>query len=485
MERIIRTKNKVTVILLSILALGSVACKKVLDVPLPSNLILVQNAYSDDGTAIAAVTSIYTQMTKHTNFEWGGVTANTSIYADDVQRLSSGITSNNFYIANLTSAGSDARLMMSEAYSTVLYANTSIEQLSASTTLSTQVKKQLLGECYFARAYTYFYIVNYWGSAAAMPLTSVLTASQVSPSVPSDKIYAQIIADLKLAQANLTNAYPVTDKGRPNLQAANALLARVYLYTGKYADAITQANAVVSSALYALPSPAVNFLKNSSETIWCLQGQASPTLNPTPDALLYFPTSAYVPPSNTLTPSLLASFEPGDLRYTNWVYSIAVSAVYGSPIKNNYYTPGKYKQPTATSTSAATENYVLLREAEMYLVLAEAYYKTNDLPDAIANLNVVRTRAGLANLSTTLTSDQCRAAIEQENRVEFFAEQGHRFFDLKRWPGVSGGKWRSDEVLPITKAGVPNFSWATYKNYFPIADIDLLADKNLIQNPGY
>jgi hypothetical protein len=84
-----------------------------------------------------------------------------------------------------------------------------------------------------------------------------------------------------------------------------------------------------------------------------------------------------------------------------------------------------------------------------------------------------------------LTTDQCRAAIEQENRVEYFAEQGHRFFDLKRWPGISGGKWRSDEVLPVSKAGVPNFTWASYKNYFPIPDPDLLSDKNLIQNPGY
>jgi len=486
MKRTIRIKNKVIGLLLGLSALCIVSCKKALEVPLPSNLILVQNAYNDDGTAIAAVSSMYTQMTKHTNFEWGGITANTSLYGDDIQRASSGVTTNNYYIANLTAAGSDVKFMMSEAYSTILYTNTNIEQLTASTSLSPQIKKELLGECYFARAYTYFYIVNYWGSAAAMPLTSELTISQVSPSTSADKIYAQIVADLKLAQANLTNAYPVTDKGRPNLQAANALLARVYLYTGKYADAITQASAVVNSGLYTpLPSPAVSFLKTSNETIWCLQGQASPSLNPTPDAYLFFPSNSYVPPTFTLTSSLLASFEPGDLRYTNWVYTVAVSAVIGSPVKTNYYVPGKYKQPTASSISSATENYVLLRAAEMYLVLAEAYYKTGDLPNAIANLNVVRARAGLANLSSTLTTDQCRAAIEQENRVEYFAEQGHRFFDLKRWPGISGGKWRSDEVLPVSKAGVPNFAWASYKNYFPIPDPDLLSDKNLIQNPGY
>jgi hypothetical protein len=461
--------------------LSAVACKKVLNVPLPANVVLVNNAYLDDGTATAAVQSMYSQMIQHNNFEWGGITINSSMYADDIDTY----RANNFYLANVLSVGSESPSMMSEAYRTVLYANTSIQELLASTSLTLATRQELLGECYFVRAYTYFYIVNYWGSAAALELKTDVATTQVAPSTAASKIYDQIIADLKIAQSDLTNTYPASDKGRPNVQAANALLARVYLYTGKYTDAITQASAVVNSGLYTpLPSTSSNFLISSSETIWSLQAQLiGGQLTPTPDGYQFISTNTFSEPVYVISSNLLAAFEPGDLRLTNWVMAVPTS--FGGGPVTTYYVPGKYKQHLAASRASVTENYVMLRAAEMYLILAEAYYKKNDIPNAASNLNVVRARAGLAGLPTTMTADQCRAAIEQENRVEFFAEQGHRFLDLKRWPGIAGGKQRSDEVLPVTKAAVTGFNWSNYKNLFPIGYQDLLTDKNLVQNPGY
>ncbi len=41
---------------------------------------------------------------------------------------------------------------------------------------------------------------------------------------------------------------------------------------------------------------------------------------------------------------------------------------------------------------------------------------------------------GYKVLPTISTQTQVMAAIEQERRIEFFAEWGHRWFDLKRWP---------------------------------------------------
>lgn len=484
MKIILQILKKAQITIFCTFVLCWCGCKKVLDVPLPANVVLVSSAFNDDGTATAAVLSMYSQMVQHNSFEWGGITINTSLYADDIHTSGLSASTNPFYIAGLTSAGNDAQTMMANAYSTILYVNTSIGQLLTSNSLTPSVKQQLLGECYFVRAYTYFYIVNFWGNAAALQLSTDIKSTQLAPSTPTGTIYKQIIADLKLAQANLNNTYVTTDRGRPNLQAANALLARVYLYTGQYTDAITQANAVIGSGLYTpLPSPAVNFLIGSSETIWSLQGQViGGTVKPSPDGFAFNPTNTIVAPPYLLTASLQSAFEPGDLRFTNWVNAAAIGLT--TP-KTIYYVPGKYKQQSAANTAALKENYVMLRAAEMYMILAEAYYWNKDVPDAVTNLNIVRTRAGLPNLSASLTLDQCRAAIEQENRIEFFAEQGHRFLDLKRWPGIAGGKWRSDEVFPVTKAAVPTFTWATYKNLFPVADKDLQADKNLIQNPGY
>src|SRR5207245_162544 len=79
-----------------------------------------------------------------------------------------------------------------------------------------------------------------------------------------------------------------------------------------------------------------------------------------------------------------------------------------------------------------TEYYMMLRLAEQYLIRAEARAQQNNLAGSILDLNVIRTRAGLQNLSASLTQAQVLRAVEQERRIELFAELGHRWLDLKR-----------------------------------------------------
>ena len=74
-----------------------------------------------------------------------------------------------------------------------------------------------------------------------------------------------------------------------------------------------------------------------------------------------------------------------------------------------------------------------------------------------------------------LTSvDDVLLLIEGERQREFFAELGHRWFDLKRTN-------RIDDVL----SKVEWKKWESYKALFPIANAEILNNPYLTQNPGY
>jgi len=91
-------------------------------------------------------------------------------------------------------------------------------------------------------------------------------------------------------------------------------------------------------------------------------------------------------------------------------------------------------------------------------------------------LDIIRQRANLPPLSATLTGNSLLAAVQQEWRIEFFAEWGHRWLDLKRW----GNAVQVLSGIPY-KSGNIDASQLLY----PIPITEINADPNLTQNPGY
>jgi hypothetical protein len=488
METIMRKKNNHPKIwpglLLVIFGLSNFGCKKILDVPLPDNATTFQAAFKDTSSANATVRGIYVRMALNRDFEWGGITLNAGKSADELHIIAG---ADNFELNTLSSADQTPfdplRNIWTEAYVTIGQINACIEGLSASTGLNADQKRRLLGECYFDRAFSYFNLVNFYGSATALVLTTDTKTNLVAASSPEADIYRQIVADLQLAQQMMTTEYPTIDRARPNSLAATALLARTYLYMKLYSEAIAQATVVLNSGSYTpLPSLATAFLKTSNEAIWSLAAVTSSSLA-TPDGANFVPFFAFSTPTYELTPTLINSFESGDRRLTTWVGTV------NSPGGKHYAYPQKYRNNLFDRTGS--ENYILLRAAEQYLIRAEANCKMNNISAAVADLNVVRTRAftdpatGSAPpnmvLPINITAQACMAAVEQERRVELFAEWGHRWFDLKRWPGSSGNKsTRADEVLTLIKP-----AWRPESKLYPLSDVEIQLDHNLKQNPGY
>lgn len=116
---------------------------------------------------------------------------------------------------------------------------------------------------------------------------------------------------------------------------------------------------------------------------------------------------------------------------------------------------------------------MVLRLAEQYLIRAEARAQQNNLAGAAADLNAIRQRAGLEPLPDNLDKAAMLLAVEQERRIELFAEWGHRWFDLRR-------TGRSLAVLsPIKPDLTATDLW------YPIPLSAINTNPFLTQNEGY
>jgi starch-binding outer membrane protein, SusD/RagB family len=435
------------------------SCKKFVEIDTPRNFVSTDVMFIDSASASTAILGMYSLIMGKSitpGFGCGTVTLYASQSADELISFSSADPT--FYQNTLVPDNSSNRIMWTEAYSYIYQANICIEGLEKSTTIPAITKSQFLAEAKLVRAFLYFYLVNLYGD---VPFVTSSNWSQTygHGRTPVATIYETIINDLLVAQNDLPAKYPAAGKIRPVKQAATALLARVYLYTRQWDKAEAAANAVITSGMYpALPAPASAFLKNNDEAIW----QLAP-INTTYNTLEGYQLLPGSTPTYYFQTPLATAFEPGDLRYTNWVKSMVYQGV-------TYYYTYKYKVRTS---STVTENYTMLRLAEQYLIRAEALNNQKKVELAINDLNVIRQRAGLTPLPKTLTQDECTAAVEQERRVELFCEWGHRWLDLKR-------TGRADAVLsPIKPKWKPTAIW------WPIPLTERVADPSLGQNDGY
>jgi hypothetical protein len=299
--------------------------------------------------------------------------------------------------------------------------------------------------------------------------TTSFQSNAVLPRISVDSIYQQIISDLTDAQNSMSAAYGRSGKLRPNQYTATALLAKVYLYEQKWDSAIAASSRIIGSGNYSLV-PNLNgvFLANSNEAIW----QLLPVDNgyETPEGNTFIPGDTGIVPKYAISSYLLNAFEIGDQRRYSWVDSNIV-------LGTSYYYPYKYKLAyDGWPTGAPSEEYMVFRLGEQYLIRAEAEAENGDVFDAASDINLIRNRAGLQN-TTASNQSSMLAAIEHERQVELFCEWGNRWFDLKRTGMVSN-------VMPNVcqaKGGVWSANWVLYP--VPLGQIQL--DANLTQNVGY
>lgn len=456
-------------IAITLLILLQFSCNKAVEIDQPANSITTEGAFSSDATATAAVMGIYGNLINTDNvlkIGSGAVTLYAGLSSDELLRLS--LEGEVLQLRENSILKENAIVLSAlwlPAYFNIYQANTCIEGLEKSHTLTPAVKAQLLGECKFWRAFLYFYLTNFWGDVP-MPLTGSWEKTSLISRSKQSEVYSQIVADLKDAQELLKDdfSYSKNERIRANKNAATALLARVHLYMKNWADAEAQASVLIeNTATYALLTNLNSvFLKNSKEAILQLQpsNQAYPWAvveqQKIVEDIRYY-----------LSDELVNSFEGIDKRKAAWISTFDESGT-------TYSFPYKYKKSSGLEPGGSVpEYYMVLRLAEQYLIRAEARARQAKVTASQSDLNAVRTRAGLSN---TAANDEASLllAIEKERQRELFAEWAHRWFDLIRTN-------RANDVLSPIKGT----NWQPTDILYPIPFSEIQNNPMLSQNEGY
>lgn len=490
-----------------IVILMSTSCKKILEVTPPATSINSENVYLSDKTAIQVVTGFFTKLSldnasRDLVFP-GSIFVATGLSSDELLLYDKRDLVRNRYYSNSLSENDGTAWR--QYYNAIFRTNAAIEGLEKSQVLTSAVKRQLLGESKFIRAFCYFYLVNLYGD---VPLT-LGTDPEINRLLfrsPKDQVYFQIISDLKEAEnllsehhLNETLLNTTSERVRPTKWSAKALLARTYLYIKDFDNAESKSSEIIANTeLFNLLPVDQVFLKNSRETIWSLQPVRA-------DNNLGYNTGEgglfVLPPSGPnlsdtqsyplyLSNNILANFEAGDARATNWVNSVAVGS--------NIY-PYAFKYKAGRTQSTVTEYSIVFRLSEQYLIRAEARVRQGGakIAEGIADLNYLRSfRRGAVSstipnplplIPSGISLNDAYVAVEHERQAELFTEWGHRWFDLKRTPGfLNAGSTRADEIMQLVTANKGG-TWSANWELYPIPQSERLKAPNLTnaQNPGY
>lgn len=453
-------------------------CKKLVEVDAPVTSINGDVVFTSDATAIAAVNAIYTNMGSQgvsvgltSLSQIGGLSADELQVVDNVSdQLLLAYSTNSLTSTN--TAGNDFWTNIYSIY--VFIANSCLEGLNHSTSLSEAVKSQLLGECYFMRAFSYFYLTNLYGDVPLV-LTSDYKKNSNIARTSQSIVYDQIVSDLKIAESLLNKDYmdnsmitPTTRRVTPNKAAAKAMLARVYLYRGDWINAESKASEVIGDKeTYDLVSVSDVFLVDSKEAIWQIQSVSDAFTNASEAYTFKLPPTGPDPYGfKVYLRENINDYLSYQDRRRAWVDSVEANNMI-------FYFPIKYKNNEFFG--AVTENSVVMRLAEQYLIRAEARVYLNRMGEAISDLSAIRQRAGLLPIGLG-SQNEILNVIAQERRAELFTEWGHRWLDLKR-------TGKATAVLQPLKPT----NWTANDELYPIPQTDININLELRghQNPGY
>ncbi|TGE08097.1 RagB/SusD family nutrient uptake outer membrane protein [Hymenobacter fodinae] len=438
---------------LSIAAVSLTGCQDLLD-PTPVQQLPDDKAITDAGSARSATIGVYDRVQAYYQLNWPVL----GFLPGENVRFNG--TLNQFLQIDQNQLSAD-NVLITEAWTQMYQAVNGANNVIAAVPgindplLTATEKNQLLGEAYFLRALVYFDLGRGWGGVPLV-LTPTRTKENGQGIGRSTQVqtYDQVLADLTQAEALLPDG---ATRNRAVQNTARALRARLHLYRQQWTDAEIYATQVINSSNYSLVTPyraisTAPFLSRESifELTFSNSDANSMWNNWFPSALGGQFNFQPVPAAITLLNDPAVGGSRSAL--------LATTTIAGSPVT--------YGNLYSRSAQRDDPSYVL-RLAEQYLIRAEARAKQGKLTAALADLNVVRSRAGVP-ASTAATAEQLLLAIENERRVEF-AFEADRWFDLVR-------TGRAGAVLGVTDQR----RWL-----FPLPFNDLVADPSLTQNPGY
>ncbi|SEN01756.1 Starch-binding associating with outer membrane [bacterium A37T11] len=354
-------------------------------------------------------------------------------------------------------------------------ANQALQGIPGATNLTDEERNAALGEAYFIRGFSHFWIAYLWGHKnLGVPFDGPENegyGERIPPQLPSvTDNYAQIISDLEKAAdlLPLFETYADNKKGRAHKAAAWGYMVKTYAYWAQF-----------DPSKWELIPPLVDKIKNeggrrlistkasgkenfravfqiennwSSEYMWSVTsgtqgGSEFPGVVLENTGWGKYNGWGYFTP----TEELYNSFETGDPRRDITIMSFGDKFTYFGEEREYYSTNslsgfmiGKYLDPYTFGINGSSSsnlminqngdnpttrlNLPLMRFAEMLLFKAEALIMTGRAAEAKDPLNAIRNRVGLPNIDSPTLAD-----LKRERRSELALEWTDRAADLKRW----------------------------------------------------
>lgn len=464
--------NTLKLLGISIMVGFTASCDRFLELTTPKTELVTPLVFSSDGTANAAMLSVFAQMSNEAGVPTHAIPLKTGLLSDEFENYSTNNIINEYFTNELSLNNDDLSSTFWQPYYNVIFqCNAILEGVEESALISSPLKKQLEGEAKFLRAYFHFCLTNLFGAIPIITKTDY-RINAYAERTSRELVYEFVIKDLLEARDLLNDDYVGADgitstssRLRPNKFTVRTLLARTYLYQKNYAQAEIEATAVIDNPSYRLEDLDRTFLNSSLEAIWQIQRPAGfPTREADMFALTSSP-SAGLTKMTSLRESLIELFSENDLRRLKWVGEIEVNG-------DVYYFPRKYKNNDSEDN---LENSTIFRLAELYLIRSEARLRLGIISEGLNDLNQIRERANLLPLYFENVTNPL-FLVNLERQRELFVE-GHRWFDLIRMEMV-------DEVMEdvtASKGGV----WVSTASVLPIPQIELDRNPNLTQNEGY
>jgi starch-binding outer membrane protein, SusD/RagB family len=417
-----------------------------------------------------------------------------------------------------------AEEVWSEPFKAIYRANAVIENTNA-TNISDETRRNgLVGQAYFLRGFSYWYLLNIFGNVPLITKTPKVAEEYFPAQATKEAVWTQIVADFDQAEKLLPATWTGDNKGRPTSGSAAGMRGKSLLYQGKWAEAEAAFRKVVSGGKYALlPANRYNqnfdeSNENNEESVFELQylgiqsfswgvdipgvgtmgnyhiDYAPPTKSPD--------QSHYV---NSWVKNLFEANGESVRREQALAYDYVGSKGYGGVPFNTDFAGDIVKakadkmEPIFTKKYAGLDigtrdkvdflgtnvgnNWRIMRYADVLLMLAESLNEQGKTAEAETILNQVRFRANV-KAKNSLTKASMTQAIIDERTLELNGE-GHRFFDLVRWNlaetymGANSKHGSNPKSLSggVFVKGKHEIVW--------IPQGELQANKNLKQNPNY
>lgn len=364
-------------------------------------------------------------------------------------------------------------------YNAINECNIIIETIDNESVEGTAAEKVAIkAQAYFLRALFYHDLARVYGYEPgrevdgfnlAVPLklnpTQGLSGVLDLPRNTNEEVYQQVESDLLAALPNLPSvAAGSTDVKFTSAEAARLLLARVYLYWGRTAEAATQAQSVITGDGTDLVAAA--------DYVDSWDDQANP----------FHPESVFeteilpldwngVDGNNQSLHSLFSNDQAGS-QFIIGATQELLDAINSNPtdVRAGLFETEslgiEIEKWNGNGPEPFMENVPILRLSEAYFIAAEALGA--GAGDAI--FNALRARRGLTGVVPATVDN-----ILAEKRIEYMAE-GHRWFDMKRL---------GRDIPKSLSSGRGALPYADFRILPRLPQGDISISDELVNNPGY